>query len=163
MNSLANLEAIRAVLEDAEQRQVKEAGVRNWLEELKDVSYKMDNVLDEWKTEILKQQVEKQEEHGGTTSLVTKKKMKAVCFSIPSSCFCFGQVRRVIRHRDIALEIKSLNENLDVIAKQDRHITFNPQRERPLNNPSERKLLLLLMNLSYLVENNKRKFWSASC
>ncbi|KAM2913771.1 hypothetical protein COP2_044387 [Malus domestica] len=114
----ANLDAICAVLEDAEQRQVKEASVRNWLEKLKDVSYKMDNVLDEWKTEILKHHVEKQEKHGGSTSFVTKKKMKAVCFSIPTSCFCFGQVSRVIRHRDIALEMKRLNENLDVIVKQ---------------------------------------------
>ncbi|CAN6583182.1 unnamed protein product [Malus baccata var. baccata] len=113
----ANLKAIRAALEDAEQRQVKEASVRNWLEELTDVSYKMDNVLDEWKTEILKQQVEKQEEHGGSTSLVNNKKKKAVCFSIPSSCFCFGQVRRIILRRKIAFKIKSLNENLDVIAK----------------------------------------------
>nr|XP_017183806.1 putative disease resistance protein RGA3 [Malus domestica] len=88
----ANLEAIGAVLEGAEQRQVKEASVRNWLEKLKDVSYKMDNVLDEWKTEILKQQVEKEEEHGGSTSLVNKKKKKKA--------------------------IKSPNENLDVIAKQ---------------------------------------------
>ncbi|TQD86965.1 hypothetical protein C1H46_027479 [Malus baccata] len=120
----ANLEAIRAVLEDAEQRQVKDASVRNWLEKLKDVSYKMENVLDEWKTEILKQQVEEQEDLGGTTSLVTKKKMKAVCFSIPSSCFCFGQVRRVIRGREIAHKIKILNEDLDVIAKQGERYNF---------------------------------------
>nr|XP_028962692.1 putative disease resistance protein RGA3 [Malus domestica] len=135
----ANLEAIGAVLEDAEQRQVKEASVRNWLEKLKDVSYKMDNVLDEWKTEILKQQVENEEEHGGSTSLVTKKKKKkAVCFSISSSCPCFRQVRRIILRHDIALKIKSLNENLDVIAKQretynfqitERMISEQPKRE----------------------------------
>ncbi|XP_070682213.1 putative disease resistance protein RGA3 isoform X2 [Malus domestica] len=136
----ANLEAIGAVLEDAEQRQVKEASVRNWLEKLKDVSYKMDNVLDEWKTEILKQQVENEEEHGGSTSLVTKKKKKkAVCFSISSSCLCFGQVRRIILRHDIALKIKSLNENLDEIAKQrgrynfrfiERMISEQPEREK---------------------------------
>nr|XP_028962148.1 putative disease resistance protein RGA3 [Malus domestica] len=119
-----NLEAIGAVLEDAEQRQVKEKRVRKWLEELKDVSYKMDNVLDEWNTEILKLKVEKQEEHCGSTCLVTEM-MKAVCFSIPSSCFCFRQASRVILHRDIALKIKSLNENLDVIAK--RRQTYNFQ------------------------------------
>ncbi|CAN6721641.1 unnamed protein product [Malus baccata var. baccata] len=135
----AKLTVIRGVLEDAELRQVKDSNVRNWLEQLKDVSYKMDNVLDEWKTEILKQQIEKQEEHGGSTSLVTEKKMKAVCFSIPSSFFCFGQVRRIILHRDIALKIKSLKENLDEIAKQretynfrftERTISEQPQREK---------------------------------
>ncbi|XP_070682205.1 putative disease resistance protein RGA3 [Malus domestica] len=139
----ANLKVIGAVLEDAELRQVRDANVRNWLEQLKDVSYKMDNVVDEWKTEILKQQVEKQEEHGGSTSLVTdKKKKKAVCFSIPSSCFCFGQVgqvSRVILRHEIAHKIKSLNENLDVIAKQretynfritERMISEQPKREK---------------------------------
>ncbi|TQD78501.1 hypothetical protein C1H46_035930 [Malus baccata] len=139
----ANLKVIGAVLEDAELRQVRDANVRNWLEQLKDVSYKMDNVVDEWKTEILKQQVEKQEEHGGSTSLVTdKKKKKAVCFSIPSSCFCFGQVgqvSRVILRHEIAHKIKSLNENLDVIAKQretynfritERMISEQPEREK---------------------------------
>ncbi|XP_050159534.1 putative disease resistance protein RGA4 isoform X2 [Malus sylvestris] len=139
----ANLKVIGAVLEDAELRQVRDANVRNWLEQLKDVSYKMDNVVDEWKTEILKQQVEKQEEHGGSTSLVTdKKKKKAVCFSIPSSCFCFGQVgqvSRVILRHEIAHKIKSLNENLDVIVKQretynfritERMISEQPKREK---------------------------------
>ncbi|XP_068314321.1 putative disease resistance protein RGA3 [Pyrus communis] len=135
----AKLKVIHAVLEDAELRQVRDANVKNWLEQLKDVSYKMNNVLDEWKTEILKQQIEKQEEHGGSTSHVTKKKMKLVCFSIPSSCFCFGQVRRIILHRDIALKIKSLNENLDEIAKQretynfrfiERMISEQPEREK---------------------------------
>ncbi|CAN6583210.1 unnamed protein product [Malus baccata var. baccata] len=135
----AKLKAIRAVLADAELRQVKEASVRNWLEGLTEVSYKMDDVLDEWNTEILKQKIEKQEENGGSTSLVTEKKMKSVCFSIPSSCFCFGQVHRIILHRDIALKIKSLNENLDEIAKQretynfrftERIISEQPEREK---------------------------------
>ncbi|CAN6583219.1 unnamed protein product [Malus baccata var. baccata] len=132
-----NLDYIRDVLEDAEQRQVKEKSVRKWLEDLTDVSYKMDNVLDEWNTEILKQQVEKQEEHGGSTSLVTKKKMKAVCFSIPSSCFSFGQVRWVIRHHDIALEMKRLNEDLDEIAKQRERYNFR-FTERAISEQPER-------------------------
>ncbi|XP_040367150.1 putative disease resistance protein RGA4 isoform X2 [Rosa chinensis] len=54
----SKLKAIQAVLEDAEKKQVTEARVRDWLQKLKDVSYEMDDVLDEWNTEILKQQVE---------------------------------------------------------------------------------------------------------
>ncbi|XP_068312386.1 putative disease resistance protein RGA3 [Pyrus communis] len=120
----ANLELIRTMLEDAEQRQMEEPGVRNWLEKLKDVSYEMDNVLDEWKTKILKQEVEKEEEHGRSTSLVNKKKKKAVCFSIPSSCFCFGQVPQIITLDDIAFKIKFLNENLDEISRQGKTYNF---------------------------------------
>ncbi|CAL9010699.1 unnamed protein product, partial [Prunus brigantina] len=72
----ADLDALpgnRMGLEDAEKRQVKEAIVRDWLEKLKDVSYEMDGVLDEWNTEFLRQQVEKQG-GGGKDTLVAKKK-----------------------------------------------------------------------------------------
>ncbi|CAL2235933.1 unnamed protein product [Prunus armeniaca] len=55
------LRVIQAVLEDAEQRQVTDQAVKIWLDELKDISYQMVDVLDEWNTDILKQQVEKQE------------------------------------------------------------------------------------------------------
>ncbi|KAM1223813.1 hypothetical protein FF1_042693 [Malus domestica] len=59
-----NLRAIQAVLENAEQRQVKEASVRIWLDQLKDISFQMVDVLDEWNTDMLRQQVEKQELEG---------------------------------------------------------------------------------------------------
>ena len=42
-----NLRIIQAVLDDAEKRQLTEAAVKLWLKRLKDVSYEMDNVLDE--------------------------------------------------------------------------------------------------------------------
>uniref|UniRef100_A0A2N9FXB8 Disease resistance N-terminal domain-containing protein n=1 Tax=Fagus sylvatica TaxID=28930 RepID=A0A2N9FXB8_FAGSY len=45
---------IQAVLNDAEKRQVKEEAVKLWLDKLKDVSYEMDDVLDEWNTAMIK-------------------------------------------------------------------------------------------------------------
>ncbi|XP_044497267.1 putative disease resistance protein RGA4 isoform X2 [Mangifera indica] len=54
----SNLEAIQAVLLDAEERQVKDKAVRRWLDQLKDTSYDMEDVLDKWNTEIMKLQVE---------------------------------------------------------------------------------------------------------
>ncbi|PRQ50566.1 putative P-loop containing nucleoside triphosphate hydrolase, leucine-rich repeat domain, L [Rosa chinensis] len=105
----SNLKAIQAVLEDAEKRQVKEAIVRDWLEKLKDVSYEMDDVLDEWTTEILIQQVDH---------------LKKVCFFVPSNCFCFGQVNRVIRRRDIARRIQDLSHRLNEIARERQSYNF---------------------------------------
>ncbi|OMO66517.1 hypothetical protein COLO4_30519 [Corchorus olitorius] len=52
----SNLQAIQAVLQDAEKRREKEAAVKLWLEKLKDVSYDVDDALDEWNTAILKLQ-----------------------------------------------------------------------------------------------------------
>ncbi|KAF3953769.1 hypothetical protein CMV_020814 [Castanea mollissima] len=42
-----NLRTVLAVLDDAEKRQVKERAVSLWLEKLKEVSYEMDDVLDD--------------------------------------------------------------------------------------------------------------------
>ncbi|XP_004305500.1 PREDICTED: putative disease resistance protein RGA3 [Fragaria vesca subsp. vesca] len=119
----SNLKAIQAVLEDAEKRQIKEAIVRDWLEKLKDVSYEMDDVLDDWTTEILIQQLHHHQQEGesSTTASVTKKK---VCFLVPSSCFCFGQVNRVIHRRDIARRIQDLSDRLNEIARERQSYNF---------------------------------------
>ena len=53
----SNLQAIQTVLEDAEKRQVREASVKRWLDKLKDMSYEMEDLLDEWSTAILKSQI----------------------------------------------------------------------------------------------------------
>ncbi|EXB93545.1 hypothetical protein L484_000055 [Morus notabilis] len=45
-----NLRAIDAVFLDAEKQRVRDASASLWLDRLKDVSYDMDNVLDEWNT-----------------------------------------------------------------------------------------------------------------
>ncbi|CAN6722110.1 unnamed protein product [Malus baccata var. baccata] len=116
----AKLKGIQAVLEDAEQRQVKDASVRIWLDKLNDISYKMVDVLDEWNTDILKQQVEHQEREG--EKVAPKKKMKKkVAFSISPSCFCFRKAREVTFRHEIASKIKDLNDKLSVIDEQRRN------------------------------------------
>ncbi|TYH51067.1 hypothetical protein ES332_D10G249100v1 [Gossypium tomentosum] len=46
------LKEIRAVLDDAEERQVKEKSVKNWLTNLQNLAYDVEDVLDEFATEI---------------------------------------------------------------------------------------------------------------
>ncbi|XP_062021218.1 uncharacterized protein LOC133737722 isoform X2 [Rosa rugosa] len=52
-NITRNLEAVQAVLEDAESRQLKEDIVRLWLNDLTQLCYEMEDVLDE-NTEVQK-------------------------------------------------------------------------------------------------------------
>ncbi|XP_048444102.1 putative disease resistance protein RGA3 [Pyrus x bretschneideri] len=118
-----NLRAIQAVLEDAEQRQVKDASVRNWLDQLKDISLQMVDVLDEWNTDMLRQQVEKQEREGENAPVPEKKKKK-VTFSVSPSCFCFGKAKEVIFRHEIASKIKDLNDKLSVIDEERRRYGF---------------------------------------
>ncbi|CAL8133080.1 unnamed protein product [Prunus armeniaca] len=131
----SNLKAIQAVLDDAEKRQVKEAVVRDWLDKLTDVSYEMDDVLDEWNTKILMQQVDNQEKGGDITLLVTKKK---VCLFIPFDCFCFGLVSRVICRRDIKLKLKDLNNKLTEIAEERKAYKFRHTEGR-VEQPERQK------------------------
>ncbi|KAM5578734.1 putative disease resistance protein RGA3 [Rosa sericea] len=116
-----NFRAIEAVLKDAEERQVKEASVKLWLDDLKDVSNEMEDVLDDWNTEILRLQIEKQEKEAGNALDTTKKK---VCLCIPTAFFKSGQVSRVIFRRDIAQKIKDLNERLATIANMRQNFNF---------------------------------------
>ncbi|KAK2654772.1 hypothetical protein Ddye_014628 [Dipteronia dyeriana] len=76
----SNFQAIQAVLADAEQKQVREANVRVWLDKLKDVSYDADNLLDEWNTSKLKLQIQRAE-----NALTLKKKKKRYKFDTITS------------------------------------------------------------------------------
>ncbi|CAN1245923.1 Putative disease resistance protein RGA1 [Linum grandiflorum] len=49
--------AIEALLLDAEERQLTDKAVEDWVTKLKNVCYQIDDVLDEWRTEILKRQL----------------------------------------------------------------------------------------------------------
>ncbi|KAM1118439.1 hypothetical protein ACFX11_042828 [Malus domestica] len=118
-----NLRAIQAVLEDAEQRQVKDASVRNWLEQLKDISFQMVDVLDEWNTDILRQQVEKQEREGENAPVPEKMKV-ILSVSVSPCCFCFGKAKELISRHDIASRIKDLNGRLTKIDEQSKRYGF---------------------------------------
>ncbi|KAL6137861.1 hypothetical protein ACLB2K_063150 [Fragaria x ananassa] len=134
LNLTLKLETIQAVLADAERRQVKEANVRGWLNDIKEVSFEIDDVVDEWRYEILKQQIEKP----GENAIIPKKKnaiipKKKVCFSIPMHCLCNSQVNHIIFRRDIAVRIKELNEKLASIHEQRNFTSFITMKKKLSN------------------------------
>ncbi|KAL0006453.1 hypothetical protein SO802_014014 [Lithocarpus litseifolius] len=75
----------------------------------------MEDVVDEWNTELIKSAIQKEEEENADNAPVMKKKQ--VCPFIPSPSCCFSQVDKLARRHDIAHKIKELNEILDEIAK----------------------------------------------
>ncbi|GLT37650.1 hypothetical protein SLA2020_119540 [Shorea laevis] len=117
----SNLKSIHALLDGAEERQMKERSIKIWLESLREVCYDMEDVLDEWNTALLKLQLHEADQKN--FSLFKGK----VCRPF-LSCFCCGQV---VHHRGIALKIKDINERLDGIAKdKDRYqLTSRDVRE----------------------------------
>ena len=111
---------IQALLNDAEKRQVKEEAVKLWLDKLKDVSYQVDDLLDEWNTAMIKEKIEKQqkdEEEKAETSAAKKRKVW-LPISIPN----------LFQHRVIARKIKELNEKLDEINKEREMFGFELSR-----------------------------------
>jgi len=104
-----NFQTIQAVLADAKERELKDGSIKRWIDQLKGVSYDMDDVLDEWGTTIAKSQM-KVNEH-------PRKTVRKVC-SMIFSCLCFREVGLL---RDIAHKIKELNERIDgIVIEKDR-------------------------------------------
>ncbi|OMO69134.1 Disease resistance protein [Corchorus olitorius] len=105
-NLESNFKAIQCVLEDAEEKQLVNKSVGLWLERLKQVSYDMEDVLDEWQTFLQKLATKSDE-----VEVFIKKK---VCPFI--SCFQFPH--QVVRRHDIAVKIIEINGELDKIARE---------------------------------------------
>ncbi|GFZ02425.1 hypothetical protein Acr_15g0010330 [Actinidia rufa] len=63
------LEEIEAVLADAEEKQITERGIQMWLEDLEDLAYDLDDVLDEIATEALRRKLMHQEPPASTSKV----------------------------------------------------------------------------------------------
>ncbi|XP_031248368.1 putative disease resistance protein RGA3 [Pistacia vera] len=122
----SNFLSIQALLADAENRQVKENAVRIWLEKLKDVSYDIDDVLDEWNTKFLKLQIKRAKD--------ASKPLKKVCSLVLFYLSCKPLVMRC----EIAVNIKDLNRKLDIIVMERERFQFrtivegSKEEERPM-------------------------------
>ncbi|KAF9613286.1 hypothetical protein IFM89_006785 [Coptis chinensis] len=87
------LKVMQAVLYDAEEKQFKEQAVKVWLEELKNIAYAADDVLDEWHTKTLITQ------NQGPDVQVSRGTRNQVLSYLLSPCFCF---KSIVVHHDIA-------------------------------------------------------------
>ncbi|GLT33910.1 hypothetical protein SLA2020_084630 [Shorea laevis] len=120
-----NLELIHCVLEDAEEKQMGDPLIKSWLAELKDAAYDIDDVLDEWNTELLKLQIP-----NGRVGNTASPKGK-VCSCIP--WFTPGQV---VRRLSIGSKIMEIKGRLQKIAEQKNnyHLTSRGPRQQPRRN-----------------------------
>ncbi|KAI8570633.1 hypothetical protein RHMOL_Rhmol01G0051100 [Rhododendron molle] len=93
------LEQVQAVVADAEEKQITDRGVNLWLSDLEDLSYDMDDVLDELATEALRRKV--MEEPRTSTS-----KVRAL---IPNCCTSLNPSTLVSDFR-MRLKMDEMNE-----------------------------------------------------
>ncbi|XP_044496593.1 putative disease resistance protein RGA4 [Mangifera indica] len=130
----SNFLSIQAVLDDAENRQAKEIAVRVWLAKLPDVSYDIDDVLDEWNTKLQKLKIKKAE--------AAFNPLKKVC----SFFFHYRACRPLVLRYDIGVKIKDLDRKLDIIAMEKARFNFRSMAEG--NKEIEQPMTTSLVDLA---------------
>ncbi|KAH7514977.1 hypothetical protein FEM48_Zijuj11G0147500 [Ziziphus jujuba var. spinosa] len=98
------LSTIRAVLEDAEEKQLRNRAIKNWLQKLKDVSGELDDILDECSMEA--SLLEYKTQRFGSTQKVKASFLS--CLNPKNTWFRF----------QIAKKMEDVSERLDDIAKE---------------------------------------------
>ncbi|XP_048561679.1 putative disease resistance protein RGA4 [Triticum urartu] len=132
---LRRVELIKCCIYDAEKRRTKELAVNNWLGQLRDVLYDVDEILD-----VARCKGRKLLPDDPSSS-----SQSATCkgFSI-SSCLC-----NIWSRRDVAVRIRSLNKKIENISKDKIFLTFNTSIQSTRNDPTSK-----LIRSSNLVEPN---------
>ncbi|KAK4405611.1 hypothetical protein Sango_0567600 [Sesamum angolense] len=116
-----------------EPKGVADPRVKSWLDKLQDIAYDIDDVLDEWELENIRQKVLKEEEdannsHDEASSDGIDSWEKKVCSFLQSVCLCFKQT---IHRRSIAKSMKAINGRLDSIAQENENeFNFIPNLRR---------------------------------
>ncbi|KAL0389660.1 UNVERIFIED_CONTAM: putative disease resistance RPP13-like protein 1 [Sesamum calycinum] len=125
-NLSEKLKKISEVLADAERKGVADPKVKSWLEKLENISYDIDDVLDEWELENIRQKLEESED--GSHQSSDDSWEKKVCSFLESVCLCFKQT---IQRRSIAKNMKGVNRRLDSIAQENEdEFKFIPNLDR---------------------------------
>ncbi|KAK9214455.1 hypothetical protein WN944_006447 [Citrus x changshan-huyou] len=137
-----NLRAIRAVLEDAEKRQMqRDNAVTFWLDQLKDASYDMEDVLEEWTTARLKLQIEGVDDDNALALAPYKKKVRSFFCALSN---CFGSFKKLSLRHDIAVKIREINGKLDDIASQKDRFKFVENVSNNVKKPERVRAIPLI-------------------
>ncbi|XP_024180979.1 putative disease resistance protein At3g14460 [Rosa chinensis] len=107
---------IEEVLNDAEEKQLTQPGVKLWLDALKDLAYDMEDILDEFSTKMLRLQIKKL--YGNTTSKLWR--------PVSKGKFNFN----------MNTQIKKMNDRVQEIYQRENHLGLNKTRS---SSTKERK------------------------
>ncbi|TKY68416.1 putative disease resistance RPP13 protein 1 [Spatholobus suberectus] len=99
---------LKAVLNDAEDKRVKNEAVRIWLDELKDVAFEAEDILDEFATEVLKRRLQSMSQSQVQTTFTQ------VWNLVPTSL----NPRNLMFDVEIESKIKEITERLETIANE---------------------------------------------
>ncbi|XP_023762378.1 putative disease resistance protein At3g14460 [Lactuca sativa] len=116
-----NLPLIQAVLADATQKEIKEKAVQLWVNDLQDLAYDIDDVLDDLATEVMRRKLN-QEAHA-TTSIG-----KVLKF-FPNCCTKFTP-RNIMYGRKMSSKLDEITTKLRDLVDQKNDLGLNVTKER---------------------------------
>nr|UBY07494.1 NBS-LRR disease resistance protein [Dasypyrum villosum] len=133
---LRRVQLIQCCIYDAEKRRTKELAVNNWLGQLRDVIYDVDEILDVARCKGSKLLPD--------DSSSSSRKSASCKGLLVSSCFC-----NIWSRHDVAVRIRSLNKKIENIANDKIFSTSNSSTQPTQNGPTSK-----LIRSSNLVEPN---------
>ncbi|KAL1060361.1 hypothetical protein V6Z11_1Z104400 [Gossypium hirsutum] len=102
------LPEIKAVLNHAEEKQIKDEGVKNWLDDLQDLAYDVDDVLDEFAYQELRLKLQKTQAQASSSKV--RKLIPTCCTGGHSSPFSFMfNAKMISKIQAITDRLNSLN------------------------------------------------------
>ncbi|XP_027113870.1 putative disease resistance RPP13-like protein 1 [Coffea arabica] len=105
------LSLIQAVLDDEEDKQNMRIAVKQWLDDLQDLAYDMDDVIDEFSTEACRRKLM---EAQGSTSKVRKVKIPSCCTNFSVKDYKFNR-KMAPKVDEITRRLESLKEQIKIL------------------------------------------------
>ncbi|XWS10933.1 hypothetical protein CRYUN_Cryun38cG0041000 [Craigia yunnanensis] len=105
----SKLPSIQAVLDDAEEKQIKSEGVKKWLADLQDLAYDVDDILDEFAYEALRLKQKKAQAQASTSKL---RKLIPSYFSSTSFMFNHEMISKI---KKITARLNNLESQKSVL------------------------------------------------
>ncbi|KAL7617810.1 hypothetical protein Lser_V15G03611 [Lactuca serriola] len=116
-----NLPLIQAVLADATQKQIKERAVQLWVNDLQELAYDIDDVLDDLATEALRRKLNQEAEASSSSSKVLK--------LVPNCCTNFTP-RNIMYGQQMSSKLEEITIKLHDLVDQKNDLGLNVTDER---------------------------------
>ncbi|XVF78763.1 hypothetical protein PTKIN_Ptkin14bG0162100 [Pterospermum kingtungense] len=133
----SKLPCIQAVLNDAEEKQIKDDGVKKWLADVQDLAYDVDDILDEFAYEDLRLKLQKAQAQTSTSKV--RKHIPTCCTSYFSPTSVMFRAEMISNIKKITARLNNLTSQKDVLKL--REIVFEGplskgKKSRPLQPTS---------------------------
>ncbi|XVF78761.1 hypothetical protein PTKIN_Ptkin14bG0161900 [Pterospermum kingtungense] len=108
----SKLPCLQAVLNDAEEKQIKDEGVKDWLADVQDLAYDVDDILDEFAYEALRLKLQKTQAEASTSKV---RKFIPTCCTYLSPKSVMFRTEMISKIKDITARLNDLASQKDVL------------------------------------------------